>query len=163
MKPLSGTLPWTKSCFVCGEDNPRGLRLRSRVEDGRVRLNYRTRMSDVGYRHIVHGGIAATLLDEVMTWAAILETERICVAAEFSVRLKAPLEVEQHILAEAWITRGSSRICYVESHILADNSTVLLKGSGKYMPMPGEQVALCDKDFVHSPEAIAPADLFPQA
>jgi len=27
-------LPWTRSCFVCGEQNPIGLNLRFRIEDG---------------------------------------------------------------------------------------------------------------------------------
>ena len=68
----TGTLPWTKTCFVCGEDNPNGLRLRSRVEGDRIVLSHVTRDSDLGYRHLVHGGISMTLLDEVMTSFAIL-------------------------------------------------------------------------------------------
>jgi hypothetical protein len=46
---LNGTLPWTKSCFVCGEANRRGLRLRSRVENGVVVLTYRP-MTGAQYR-----------------------------------------------------------------------------------------------------------------
>ena len=68
----TGTLPWTKSCFVCGQENPHGLHLKCRVDDGQVILEYTTQERDLGWRSIVHGGIVMTLMDEVMTWAAIL-------------------------------------------------------------------------------------------
>lgn len=146
-------LPWTKSCFVCGEENSQGLRLKSREEDGRVVLNYKTRPSDVGYKHIVHGGIAMTLLDEVMTWAAILEARKICVAAHFSSRLKAPIQVEQNIRVSGWVSKSRPRlICTVGE--IADEATgdLLMTAEGRYMPMSGEGAALCEKDFVDSPE-----------
>lgn len=112
MNEISGVLPWTKSCFVCGEQNPRGLQLRSRIENGKIVLDYTTRAEDVGYRHIVHGGIAMTLLDEVMTWAAIVETGKMCVAAEMSTRLKEPIEVGASLRIEANVTKANRRVCY---------------------------------------------------
>ena len=60
-RALQGVLPWTKSCFVCGEQNPRGLHLRSRVEGELVIIDYTPRETDLGYRQIVHGGIAMTM------------------------------------------------------------------------------------------------------
>ena len=102
---LHGALPWTRSCFVCGQDNPHGLHLRSRIENGRVMLDYTPREADLGYKHIVHGGIAITLLDEVMTWASIVAARRICVAAELATRLKKPIHVGQTLRVEGWVVR----------------------------------------------------------
>lgn len=150
----SGTLPWTRTCFVCGEDNPHGLRLRSRVEGDRVVLNHVTRASDLGYRHLVHGGISMTLLDEVMTWAGILTLRKACVAAELTVRLKHPIQVGQPLRVEGWITGAKSRITMAEGRVLDDRQMVLATATGKYIAMSEDGMHLCVQDFVESEEAI---------
>lgn len=149
-----GTLPWTKTCFVCGVDNPKGLHLRSRVEGDRVVLTHVTRESELGYRHLVHGGISMTLLDEVMTWAAILTLKGSCVAAELTVRLKQPVAVGQSLRVEGWITSAKKRLTLAEGRVLDDRGEVLATATGKYVPMPGDGHALCVKDFVESREAM---------
>lgn len=159
IKKSSGALPWTRSCFVCGEANPRGLKARSRLEDGRVLLDYTTRPEDAGYRHIVHGGLAITLLDEVMTWAAIIATKKVCVAAELISRLKAPIQVGQPVRVEGWITRASSRLCLTESHMLDAQGRELVTATGKYLPMPADQIHLTEKDFVAAPGTLSARDL----
>ncbi len=158
-RPLNGLLPWTRSCFVCGQDNPHGLHLRSRLENGRVVIQYTARDEDLGYRHIVHGGIAVTLLDEVMTWAAIVSARRVCVAAELTARLKRPIRAGQTLRVEGWVTRVSARLVLTEGVILDDAKQPLLSAIGKYMPMPEEQIRLTEKDFVHSPDVIRPEEL----
>lgn len=156
---ISGILPWTKSCFVCGQDNPHGLRLKSRMANEKVILDYTTRERDLGWRHIVHGGIAMTLLDEVMTWAAIVSTRQGCVAAECSYRLKRPIEVGQTLRVEGEVTTGRSRLVLTKGQILDEQGRVMVTASGKYVPMADEEIALCSGDFVTSPESIAPTDL----
>ena len=156
---LNGTLPWTQSCFVCGQDNPRGLRLRSRVADGRVWIDYTTRDADRGYRHIVHGGILMTLLDEVMTWAAILSVRRVCVAAEVLTRLKQPVKVGDRLRVEGWVARPGARLILTEGRITDVEGKVMLAATGKYMPMPAGQIELASKDFVESPETIPAATI----
>ena len=145
-----GVLPWTKSCFVCGENNPRGLRLRSRLQDGVVVIDYTTREGDLGWKHIIHGGIAMTLLDEVMTWAVILETRAACVAAEMTTRLRRPISVGQRLRVEGRVTGGKSRLILTEGFIRDESDQVLTSATGKYLPMPGDKVELCAEDFVES-------------
>ena len=151
----AGTLPWTKSCFVCGETNPHGFRLRSRIEGDRIVLNYTTREADLGYRHLVHGGISMTLLDEAMTWAAILSLRRACVAAEITVRLKQPIQTGQAIRVEGWTAAARfSRLATTEGRIVDEAGGVLATGAGKYVPMPADGLPLCSRDFVRHPDAL---------
>lgn len=158
-----GTLPWTQSCFVCGESNPHGLRLRSRVEDGVVVLRYTTREADRGYLHIVHGGIGMTLLDEVMTWAAIVAAHRVCVAAELTVRLKLPVSVGEMLTVHGWVSEQRSRIVMTGGAIMNGDGNEVMSASGKYVPMPPDQVTLCSKDFVASSETIDISAIFAAA
>ena len=155
-----GTLPWTRSCFVCGQENPHGLRLKSRVEGGRVVLDYVTRASDLGWRHLVHGGILATLLDEVMTWVAILETGAPCVAAEITTRLVKPVPEGTSLRCEGEVIRCGRRLILTAGTLLTADGQPAATATGKYVPMPAtEGMALCSDDFVLSPDAIDPAQI----
>lgn len=152
--PSSGILPWSHSCFVCGERNPCGLKLRSRIEDGRVVLEHVLREEDQGWQGIAHGGITATLLDEVMTWAAILEARKACVAAEFTIRLRQPVRVGEAVRAEGWSSGGKARLLRTEARLLTSSGEEAAVASGKYMPMPGDAVRDCAPGFIRSSDSI---------
>lgn len=141
-------LPRTRSCLVCGVENPRGLRTRSRVEDGRVVIDYAARPEDCGYRNRVHGGLAMTLADEVMTWAAILSSRRLCVAAEMTTRLRRPMSAGETYRIEGWVVRASGRLIRTEARISGADGVERVRTEGKYLPMPEEEWAQCEKDFV---------------
>ena len=156
---LKGTLPWTRSCFVCGESNPHGLRLRSSVENGVVSLVYTTRESDLGWKAIVHGGITTTLLDEVMTWAAIIDAGRACVSVELTCRIKKAVRLNQKVTASGRVSLSKSRLILTEGMITAENGDILAEASGKFMPMPAGETSICEEDFVISPDAIHPSQI----
>ena len=155
--PPSGALPWTHHCLVCGQDNPRGFRLRSRVDGGVVVIDYTTRPEDTGYRDLVHGGVGMTLLDEVMTWAAILAAGSACVAAEMSTRLLRPVTVGLALRVEGRVTRNARRLVLTAGRLLGPDGTALMEATGKYVPVPANQTALRAEDFVFSPATLSPA------
>ena len=148
MKHTPFKLPRTRSCFVCGVENPVGLHVHSRVEaDGRVVVDYTPRAEDCGYRGIVHGGLLMTLLDEAMTWAALLESGRLCVAAELTTRLLKPAAPGVPLRVEARVT-ASGRLYKVEGTATDAAGGIAARATGKYMPMPGSLLRECEKDFV---------------
>ncbi|MDA0989850.1 MAG: PaaI family thioesterase [Verrucomicrobia bacterium] len=155
----NGTLPWTRSCFVCGESNPHGLQLKSRVEAARVVIDYTPRDEDRGWATLMHGGVATTLLDEVMTWAAILQSRQACVAAELNVRLKRPIVVGNPLRIAGEVSGGQSRLMLTRGTITDASGTVLYEATGKFMPMDGDAARLCADDFAPSPGAIPLAQL----
>jgi len=130
------------------------LRLKSHFDGQAVFLNYRPRPADLGYRHIVHGGITGTLLDEVMTWSAILAARRMCVAAEFTTRLRKPIALDMDLRFRAHVTRATAKLILTAGEVLDAGGEVLGRAEGKYIPMPADQFTLCQKDFVESPDAI---------
>jgi acyl-coenzyme A thioesterase PaaI-like protein len=147
-------LPWTHSCFVCGQDNPHGFDLRPRVEEGRVVVEHTTRIEDSGWRGVMHGGLTMTLLDEVMTWAAILASNRGCVSAEFTTRLKQPIRAGQRIRVEGWAGEPRRKLILAEGRVLSDNGELLAEAQGKYVALSEEQSAGFEKDFVKSESAL---------
>ena len=120
-------------CFACGTLNTHGLHLDLHVERGRswVELTYEERFQ--GWDGIAHGGILATILDEVMAWALVGEDDW-GLTARLSIDFKRPVKVGQRIRAEGWITQSRRRIVDTEAHLL-DTLTgeILATARGVYM------------------------------
>jgi uncharacterized protein (TIGR00369 family) len=144
---------------VCGAENPRGFHLRSRVEEDVVALDYTTQPHDTGYTTIVHGGVIMTLLDEVMTWAAILAAGRMCVAGELTSRLLKSIAVGTRLRVEGRVTRDARRLVLTEGRVTDGAGVLLAEATGKYAPVPADRISLQDKDFIEGPGTIPLRDI----
>ncbi|MBE0617842.1 MAG: PaaI family thioesterase, partial [Proteobacteria bacterium] len=61
-------LSWEDDCFVCGTENPEGLRLRFSVDEAQrtIETLWVPREVHHGYTGVVHGGLVAAVLDEAV-------------------------------------------------------------------------------------------------
>ena len=59
-------------CFGCGPRNPHGLQLVFRIEANTVVANFQPREEHQGFPGIIHGGIVASLFDEILGRTALL-------------------------------------------------------------------------------------------
>jgi acyl-coenzyme A thioesterase PaaI-like protein len=58
--------PNSRHCFVCGLENPIGLKLRIyQIEPGVIETNYTAPEHFQGYPGVLHGGIVGAILDEI--------------------------------------------------------------------------------------------------
>lgn len=120
-------------CFACGTLNTHGLHLDLHIERGRswVELTYEQRFQ--GWDGIAHGGILATILDEVMAWALVGEDDW-GLTARLNIDFKRPVTVGQRIRAEGWITGSRRRIIDTEARLIdAVSGEVLATATGLYM------------------------------
>ncbi len=147
-------LPYTKSCFVCGAHNPQGLRLRFRVNGDAVEADWTPRQEHIGFRGIIHGGILATVLDEVMVWAASVPTRRFHFAVELTVRYSKPVTVGNPLLVAGRIAHNRGRVIETAGELRDAAGQVFAKATAKYMPVPSEQLAALCADFLPDPETI---------
>ena len=69
-------LPNSARCFVCGDSNPRGLRMRFQREGELVVARFTPEADHQGYDDRVHGGVLSAVLDEMMVWACYVRTGR---------------------------------------------------------------------------------------
>lgn len=135
------TLPHTHSCFVCGDSNPHGLRLRFQTEGRIVRTEFTPRQEHIGFKQTIHGGLIATLLDEVMAWACAVGTGRFAFCAEMNVRFQHPLRPGMKTIATAELRENRKGRIYLTTSELRDESgTILATASGKYIPIRPDEV-----------------------
>ena len=79
-------------CFACGRDNPIGLHLDDfALDDGVVSARFVPRKEYRGAGVILHGGVAATALDEMLVWAGILTEKVMSVTGRREIRYRKPL------------------------------------------------------------------------
>lgn len=118
-------------CFGCSEINPIGLKLKFSYKDDEAVTKWIPKEEYQGWPGILHGGITATILDEVM--AKLIEHKGIyAVTAEMDVKYVKKIEIGKELIARAWFEKQSPKIFYVKSKIQNKNGEVLAKGNGKY-------------------------------
>ena len=134
-------LPHTRSCFVCGEANPAGLRLRMETDGRRVVARWRPGPEHVGFAGTVHGGLISTVLDELMVWACAVQTRRFAVCAELNVRFRKPVRPEQQIqVAAEFVGAQRQRIYEARADLFDEAQQVLASATGKYLPIPAGEL-----------------------
>jgi len=142
-------LPHTHSCFVCGESNPIGLNLRFETDGRIVRTRFTPRREHIGFKQVVHGGLIATVLDEIMVWACVTQTKRFAYCAEMTVRFQNPLRPGEETLATAeLVANRRDRIFEVKSELKHSAGQILATATGKYIPVKAMELADMATDVV---------------
>lgn len=143
-------LPNSKTCFVCGEDNPAGLRTRFYVEDGKVKARLKPQGHHCGYANTVHGGVTAALLDECMGWAAARAIERMCYTAELTLRYLRPVRADVETIAETEVVQHTRRLAHVRGRLVDAEGTEYVRAEGKFAPLSVEQTLAVDDQLLYA-------------
>jgi len=118
-------------CFVCGKDNPQGLRLTFRYpRPGRAETQCTIPAHLSGWEKLTHGGVLATLLDETMAHAC-LSGEGNAVTAEMTVRFLKPVEVGQTVAVSGEVTETKGRIVRTNGEIRTSGGVEVARGEAR--------------------------------
>ncbi|HVV00003.1 MAG TPA: PaaI family thioesterase [Verrucomicrobiae bacterium] len=142
-------LPYTHSCFVCGDSNRSGLRLKFQADGNVVRATFTPGPEHIGFRQTIHGGIISSLLDEIMVWACAVQTRRFAFCAELTVRFLKPLQPGQLVEASAELVQNRrDRIYLAKGELQFPGGEAVATAEGKYMPVPAEQMRGMAADLI---------------
>jgi uncharacterized protein (TIGR00369 family) len=145
-------LPHTHSCFVCGESNPQGLQLRFHTDGQVVTTQFTPRAEHVGFQGVVHGGLTATVLDEIMVWACLVAARKFAFCAELNVRYLQPLVpgVAVTVTSEL-VANRKGRIFEAQAAVLNRAGQPVATATGKYLPIKSADLKSMATDFVGDP------------
>ena len=80
-----------RECFGCGTANGAGLAVSGFEVDGStVHAEFIPKAHHEGLHGILHGGIVATALDEILAWTSILVAGHLSVTATLDIKYRAP-------------------------------------------------------------------------
>lgn len=133
-------LPHTRLCFVCGESNSAGLRLRFHTDGRVVRTEFTPRAEHIGFRDVVHGGIIATVLDEIMVWSCAVQVKQFGYCAEMTVRFQQPLRPGHAVMVTGeMVANRRNRIFEAKAEMRGADDRLLATATGKYLPLKPEE------------------------
>jgi acyl-coenzyme A thioesterase PaaI-like protein len=105
--------------------------------DGQVVLaSFVARPDHIGFKHTIHGGIIATVLDEIMVWACAVRTRRFAYCAELTVRFASPLRPGDEVFVTSELVNDRRGKIFEAKADLRDGAGLLLaSATGKYLPI----------------------------
>ncbi len=119
-------------CFGCSPSNPAGLQMRFRRLGERVVARHTIADRFHGAPGVAHGGIVATLLDEMSCAAVTLVADRRVMTGELTVRYEHPCPVEAPLELVAWIADRSHRRYWVVEAELHGDGARLARSTGRF-------------------------------
>ena len=119
-------------CFVCGEENPLGLRLKFSFDNGKASAEFVPQKVYQGYKDIVHGGIIATVLDEAMVKAALMQGMP-AMSAEITVRFRNILFAGERTFVEALIEKKNRKIIEASAVLKKADKTIIAESQAKLL------------------------------
>lgn len=129
-------------CFVCGRENPCGLKLKFYEDsEGRVvRAEFVVPEAYQGYPGVVHGGVVAAILDEIAGRAVMLhkDHETFMVTLRLTVRYRKPTPVGVPLIAVGWVEQIGGAGAKVAGQIRLPDGTVTAEGEALLATAPDE-------------------------
>lgn len=110
-------------CFVCGPDNPTGLRLRFSREGEAVVAEFVPREEHVGWEGVVHGGILSAVLDDAMGNVFYLRGYQ-ALTARMEVRFRRPVRPGDRLSVRAWLASEDDRTLTTRAELARDGEVV---------------------------------------
>lgn len=122
-----------------GDDGPRGLGMRFEARPPGLphglRARFVPRPAHCGAPGILHGGVAATCLDEAMAGVGWMLDRVHCVTATLELRYRHPVPVDgSELTVEAWRERAEPRRRHrVHGRIVLPDGKVAVEASGIFV------------------------------
>jgi uncharacterized protein (TIGR00369 family) len=129
------------NCFVCGQDNPEGMRLKFILDEPRQTFVCRFRLSKryTGPPGHCHGGIIASILDDAMGKVNKLH-HVVALTREMTVEYLKPVPLHKPLRVEGREIKVRGRTHVNVAEILNEKDEVLARSSGIFIAIDPEKM-----------------------
>jgi acyl-coenzyme A thioesterase PaaI-like protein len=142
----------SKNCFICGSDNPAGLKLCFKEEKrGLVTAEFTPQDHLNGFKGVLHGGIISAVLDDGMDWAIYSASRKWYVTAQMTVNFKKTIPVLEVLKLRAWVSTQEGgildftdqtkikKIQFARAELTSLSGDVLASSEGKFFQIPEDK------------------------
>jgi len=136
------------NCFACSPENPIGLKLEF-FEDGDEFYSYWEPVQDFqGWNNILHGGIQATLLDEIASWLVFVKLQTAGVTSKMDIKLMRPAHIDKgRFTLKARLVEVKRNIAFIFTELFDGENVLCASGTLQYYLYP-EKMA---REILHFP------------
>lgn len=133
-------LPNSKHCFVCGLENEDGLKLRFYTEEpGQVISRVIIPEKFQGYPGVVHGGIIATMLDEMLGRVFMQEDpDRFMYTARLTTRYRKPAPIGRPLKVVGTVVKDRGKMAESKAELFGPEGELLAEAEGLLVEVPHE-------------------------
>ncbi len=124
-------------CFGCSPDNDFGLKMEFYEEGEFVLCDWTPVHHFGGYKNVLHGGIQATLLDEIAAWTVQVKLRTAGVTANLDMKFRKPVFTDEgNLRLKAFIDKVEKRIASVKTELYDSQNQLCCEGIVKYFIYP---------------------------
>lgn len=114
--------PEKYNCFGCAPHNKSGLQLEFWEDGDEVVAFWEPQHNLMGWTNVLHGGIQATLMDEVSGWLVYVKCATAGVTAEMNVKFRKPLLMNCGLITiRSKLHEQNRRFATINSKITCNN------------------------------------------
>ncbi|UBM62039.1 PaaI family thioesterase [Candidatus Sulfidibacterium hydrothermale] len=129
-------------CFGCAPQNTNGLQMNFMEEGDYVLSEWEPKSYFQGYYQVLHGGIQATLMDEIASWLVQLKLKTAGVTSQMTVRYKKTVPVNQgNIKLRAKLTGKRHNLADIHVELFCPDGELGAEADFVYFTFP-EKVAI---------------------
>ncbi len=127
------------NCFGCSPKNDQGLKMNFFEDGDEVVSEWEPSGSFEGYHNVLHGGIQATLIDEVGSWFVQVKMKTAGVTASMNVRYIGPVStVNGKIQLRASLSQKRRNLIDVHVELFGANKKLCAIGELTYFTFSNE-------------------------
>jgi acyl-coenzyme A thioesterase PaaI-like protein len=143
--------PNSRMCFICGLENPFGLRLQIyEIDPGVIETRFTAPEHFQGYPGVLHGGIVASILDEISgrSFMGNPSQPRFMFTAKLEVKYRknVPLGKPLRIVGKAGQTKG--RMAEGWAGIYDESGTLLAEANTLLVDVPSQLLDKVDPEVL---------------
>jgi uncharacterized protein (TIGR00369 family) len=137
-------------CFGCSPVNPSGLQMNFFADRDKVISHVTIPEHLCGWSNIAHGGVLTTILDEIMSWAALHFIKRITMTKSMNIEFIKPVYIRNPLKAEGKVLEISGKHDVVMEGILYnENGVACAKSTANFAifsPKVAKRLGIADDD-----------------
>jgi acyl-coenzyme A thioesterase PaaI-like protein len=132
--------PNSRHCFVCGRENPYGLKLEFyENQPGEVVVDYTVPEQFQGYPGVVHGGVVAAMLDEVTGRVHIGgDPPRFMFTARLEIRYHKNVPIGKPLHIVGYAGKSKERSAIATGKVFGPEGDLLAEAEALLVNVPGE-------------------------
>jgi uncharacterized protein (TIGR00369 family) len=129
----------SRGCFGCGTENQVGLSLRPRHEGEWIVADFVPKPHHRGFSRVVHGGIIASVLDEIVSAAASIAAGRLTTTRSLEVEFLRPVLLTERYEVRGRATAHEGDTRTAEAELRAADGKPVARARGQFVELTPER------------------------
>lgn len=125
------------NCFGCSPFNEIGLQLEFWEDGDELLAKWQPRHSLEGWHNVIHGGIQASLLDELGGWIVLIKMKTAGVTSELNIKYLKPVNISKgEITVRGKVISTSKRLAKISAELLDGDNQICATAEIDYFCFP---------------------------